>query len=212
MIRPATTALAVALLVASAMPARAQNAGAPVATTKTDAHRWQLRVRSGAVIPIGDLASAPIVGAEVAATRWGKLRLVAGADWTSLTQRDSPLVGPLDYPRARAELLQTSNVFGLWAGGIYDLLETRSLGVGIGAELGVSINRSKFTAFNMTVRENDVAPLFGARLDAHGPAGPLVWSVAVGYRETRHDLGDSGDFGESTMSGLLAQAGLGIAF
>ena len=182
-------------------------------TGKNGVMAWQVGASVGTVIPRGDLTPGVIVGVDLAVTpRSGPLRLHASFDWMRLVQQDSTIVGPPDYPRARVDLIQSSSVFALSAGATYEIVELGPTDLFGGAGLGMTVNRSKFDAFNQTVPENDVGVLFQVEAGVRGPAGPMQWSVEVAWRETQHDLGDSGDSGESTMSGLVATAGFAYPF
>lgn len=173
---------------------------------------WSLDVHTGAVVPRGDLAVGPVVGLSAARrlAAVSGLRVAAGVDWMVLAQQDQAFTSPPDYPRARAELIQEAHVVSTWAGATIDLVELGPVWLYGGASVGIAINRSRFEAFNMARVERGVAPLVAARAGVRSARGRLLLGLDLAWRETHHDLGDSGDFGEATTSGLLVTLALGF--
>lgn len=182
---------------------------------RADAGRrtFALGAHGGTLLPRGDLQLGPLAGVDLtlAPSARSPLLIVGGLDWTLLAQQDSTLVGPPSYPRSRADLIQHSQVVTLYAGAQLALLRVGATRIYGGAALGLSINRSVFTAYGTEHAENDVRPGLMVDLAARWTRGRLIGSIALSWREAVHDLGSSGEFGEDVMSGLLVTAGVSFA-
>lgn len=173
---------------------------------------WQVRALAGVLVPRADLDVGGYGTLTVdRALGAGRLRVEAAVDFAHLGQQDQAFTAPPQYPRARADLIQRSVLVGGWAGAHYDLVRLGPASLYGGAGMGLIVHRARFDAFSMSRTERAFAPAATLRLGVRGAAGArMMWIVDLSWREVRHELGDSGDFGEATTSGLVASCGLGV--
>lgn len=188
---------------------------APLRSPPSDARAarvWHVGALAGVLVPrtgldVGGYGTLTIDRALAG----GRLHVEGAVDIAYVDQQEQTFTAPPEYPRARADLIQRSILLGAWAGTHYDLVTLGPASLYGGGALGLILHRARFDAFSMSRSERALAPAVAIRLGMRGAAGPrIVWIVDLSWREVAHDLGDSGDFGESITSGMVARAGLGV--
>lgn len=176
--------------------------------------RWRIVASGGVAVARSDLPPGAhvAIGAARAVDRQARILAQVRIDLTWFATQDDVLVAPTSFPRGRAELIQESMLVGLWAGADHELVAAGPARLYGGLDVGLMVHRARFEAFSMAQSKSAVAPALTVRAGARSPPARIAWGVELAWREVAHDLGDAGDFGEATTSGLVVSVGAGVAF
>lgn len=177
--------------------------------TRTPVRRFQVGAAIGLVVPRGELAPGPLLGARAAIALDRSWTWVAflNVDVARARERSDVMFSPPAFPRSAGQLDVRLDTLTIAPGIDMRVMSFGSMAVRVGLSAGVTIAHADLSAYQSSRSERCAAPSGTLEVMLAGKVGPVAWHGQLAWRETRCELVEAISSLDQLNSGALATVG-----